>query len=172
MIFSGEDMPRKFGDEYDNHKVFSYLKDIMAFYDTLSYSNYTPVDYASIASKSKILNTAPYIYSSLAGTIESIYVLLHNGRCNDAMSLVRKYCDSIILEIYIRILVKEIRNKVLEESFLDYIQNNAITKWIDAESRLLDEKDMKTVFGKISTSFPALTDLFQLRDSKALYRKL
>lgn len=172
MIFSGEDMPRNFGDEYDNHKVFSYLKDIMAFYDTLSYSNYTPVDYASIASKSKILNTAPYIYSSLAGTIESIYVLLHNGRCNDAMSLVRKYCDSIILEIYIRILVKEIRNNVLEESFLDYIQNNAITKWIDAESRLLDEKDMKTVFGKISTSFPALTDLFQLRDSKALYRKL
>ena len=37
---------------------------------------------------------------------------------------------------------------------------------------MLDEKDMKTVFGKISTSFPALTDLFQLRDSKALYRKL
>lgn len=40
--FSGEDMHRNFGDEYDNHKVFSYLKDIMAFYDTLSYSNYIP----------------------------------------------------------------------------------------------------------------------------------
>lgn len=114
----------------------------MAFYDTLSYSNYTPVDvdYASIASKSKILNTAPYIYSSLAGTIESIYVLLHNGRCNDAMSLVRKYCDSIILEIYIRILVKEIRNRVLEESFLDYIQNNAITKWLTLRADCLMKK--------------------------------
>ena len=30
MIFSGEDMPINFGDEYDNHKVFSYLKALVS----------------------------------------------------------------------------------------------------------------------------------------------
>lgn len=172
MIFSGENMPRNFGDEYDNHMVFSYLKDIMAFYDTLSFSNYRPVEYSSILSKSKVLYTGTYIFSSLAGTIESIYVLLHNGRCNDAMALVRKYCDSIILDIYKTILEKELRDKVLENMSIESIKNNEITNWIDAEGRLFDEKRMKIVYGKISEYYPELTCLFKLKNSDTLFHKL
>ena len=172
MIFSGEDMPRTFGDEYDNHKIFSYLKDIMAFYDTLSFSNYRPVEYTSVLSKSKVLHTATYIFRSLAGTIESIYVLLHNGRCNDAMALVRKYCDSIILDIYKTILEKGFREKVLENMSIESIKNNDVTNWIDAEGRLFDEKSMKIVYGKISEYYPELTRLFKLKNSNALFHKL
>lgn len=172
MIFSGEDMPRTFGDEYDNHKIFSYLKDIMAFYDTLSFNNYRPVEYTSILSKSKVLYAGTYIFSSLAGTIESIYVLLHNGRCNDAMALVRKYCDSIILDIYKTILEKQLREKVLENMSIESIKNNDVTNWIDAEGRLFDEKSMKTVYGKISEYYPELTRLFKLKNSNALFHKL
>lgn len=172
MIFSGENMPRNFGDEYDKHMVFSYLKDIMAFYDTLSFSNYRPVDYSSILSKSKVLYTGTSIFSSLAGTIESICVLLHNGRCNDAMALVRKYCDSIILDIYKTILEKELRDKVLENMSIESIKNNEITNWIDAEGRLFDEKRMKIVYGKINEYYPELTCLFKLKNSDTLFHKL
>lgn len=172
MIFVGEDIPRSFGDDYDNHVIFKDLKSIMQFYQTLSWSNYSPVDFAGILSKSKVLNIPTYIFSSLAGTIESIFVLLQNGRCNDSMALVRKYCDTIILDVYLRILIGEINNKVLSESSLKEIVNNDVSKWVDSEGRLFDEKKIMKVYSKISKSYPVLTDLFKLKDSKALYHKL
>ena len=79
MLFAGENLPRSFGEDYDNHVIFTHLKTIMHFYETLSWSNYSPVDFAGMLSKSKFLNISTYVYSALAETIESIYVLLRNG---------------------------------------------------------------------------------------------
>lgn len=172
MIFAGEDMPRSFGDDYDNHEVFKDLKTIMQFYETLSWSNYSPVDFAGILSKSKVFNIPTFIFNSLAGTVESIFVLLQNGRCNDAMALVRKYCDTIILDIYLRILISELNNKVLSESSLKDILYNDVSRWIDSEGRLFDEKKIIKVYSKIAELNPKLTALFKLKDSKALYHKL
>lgn len=172
MIFAGEDMPRYFGEDYNQHPIFGQLKTYMQFYETLSWSNYSPVDFAGILSKSKVFNIPTYIFSSLAGTIESIFVLLQNGRCNDTMALVRKYCDTIILDIYLRILICEINNKALSVSSLKDILNNDVSRWVDSEGRLFDEKKIMNVYSKIAKSHPDLTRLFKLKDSKALYHKL
>lgn len=88
------------------------------------------------------------------------------------MALVRKYCDSIILDIYKTILEKELRDKVLENMSIESIKNNEITNWIDAEGRLFDEKRMKIVYGKISEYYPELTYLFKLKNSDTLFHKL
>lgn len=172
MLFAGENMPRSFGEDYDNHVIFTHLKTIMRFYETLSWSNYSPVDFAGVLSKSKVLNISTYVYSSLAGTIESIFVLLQNGRCNDAMALVRKYSDTIILDIYLRILISELNDKVLSESTLQNIINNDVSKWIDSDGRLFDEKKIMKIYSKIENSYPELTSLFKLKDSNAVYHKL
>lgn len=172
MFFAGENLPRTFGSEYDGHKIFQDLKDIMNFYETLSWSNYNPVEYAGLISRSKVLSTSTYVFGSLAGTMESIFVLLHNGRCNDALALIRKYCDTIILDIYLRLLTKDLNETVLEKESIQSIINNKVTNWIDSEGRLFDEKKINIVYDKISKSEPKLTQLFNLRDSNALYKKL
>ncbi len=172
MFFAGETHQRNFGNDYDKHPIFENLIDIMSFYETLSRSNYTPVEYVGIISNSKVFSTSTYVFGSLAGTIESIYTLLRNGRCNDAIALIRKYCDTIILDIYLRLLTKELNEKVLTQYSLQSIENNEVTKWIDSEGRLFDEKKTKIVYDKISKSEPELTKLFNLKDSKALYKKL
>ncbi len=172
MIFAGDTTPRKFGCDYDEHPIFQNLIDIMSFYDTLSWSDYNQVEYAGLVSKSKVFSTSTYVFGSLAGTIESIHLLLRNGRCNDAIALIRKYCDTIILDIYLRLLTKELQDKVLTQGSLQSIENNEVTKWIDSTGRLFDEKGTKIVYAKISKSHPELTKLFNLKDNKALYKKL
>ncbi len=172
MFFAGDTKPRNFGRDYDEHPIFQNLLDIMSFYETLSYSNYNPVEYPGLISKSKVFSTSTYVFGSLAGTIESVHLLLRYGRCNDAIALIRKYCDTIILDIYLRLLTKELNEKVLMQASLQSIENNEVTKWIDSTGRLFDEKKTKIVYSKISKSHPELTKLFNLKDSKALYKKL
>jgi hypothetical protein len=166
-------MPRKFGNEYDNHVVFTNLDIIKSFYDTLSYTTIGHVDSATLISKRGISSPSTYIYGSIAGTIESISVLLHNGRCNDAFALMRKYCDSIILDIYRQVLSKQVDDKFGETLSIEYIRDNKIKKWVDAEAQMFTEKDLnKSVYKEIIEQYPKLTDLFNLTDKDSLYRKL
>ncbi len=172
MIFTGENIPRSFGDEYDNNIIFSELHKIMAFYDALSFCNIQTFEYTSRVSKSKFLSTTPYVYSSIGGTIESISVLLHNGRCNDAFALVRKYCDSIIIDTYKILLSKKIQERFYDSLSLDAYNDNELERWIDAEEQLYNEKEIKKVFSEIVKAYPTITKLFELNVNNTLYQKL
>ena len=163
---------RLFGVGYDDHIVFSYLDTIRSFYETLSWCNISGIETAAILSESKIFSTITYIYSSIEGTIESISVLLRNGRCNDAFALVRKYCDSIILDIYKHILVKEIENKFHLDLSIESIKDNRIKAWIDSEVALFNERETGKIYTKIAETHPELTKLFNLTYSDTLYHKL
>ena len=171
-ITISEQNHRLFGAGYDDHIVFSHLDTIKSFYETLSWCNIGGIETAAILSQSRIFSTITYIYSSLEGTIESISVLLRNGRCNDAFALVRKYCDSIIIDIYKHILVKEIEHKFHLELSIEAIKDNRIKAWIDSEDALFREKETGKIYAKIAETHPQLTKLFNLTDRDTLYHKL
>ena len=171
-ITISEQKPRLFGVGYDDHIVFTYLDTIKSFYNTLSWCNISGVETTAILSQSIIFSTKTYIYSSIEGTIESISALLRNGRCNDAFALVRKYCDSIILDIYKYILVREIEDRFHLELSIECIKDNRIKAWIDSEDALFNEKETGKIYAKIADVHPQLTKLFNLTDRDTLYHKL
>lgn len=164
-------LPRTIGSDYDNHIVFKYLEIIKTFYNTISLGN-NSIEIPALFSKTKVFSTIGYIYSSIEGTIESISVLLHNGRCNDAFALVRKYCDSIILDIYKYIIVEEIDEKFQGNLSIESIKNNKIKSWIDSEEALFTEKQMNKIYATIKEKYPDLTNLFDLSNKNTLYHKL
>lgn len=171
-ITISEQKPRLFGVGYDDHIAFTYLDTIKSFYNTLSWCNISRVETSAILSQSSIFSTITYIYSSIEGTIESISALLRNGRCNDAFALVRKYCDSIILDIYKYILVREIEDRFHLELSIESIKDNRIKAWIDSEDALFNEKETGKIYAKIAEVHPQLTKLFNLTDRDTLYHKL
>lgn len=171
-MLSKKELPRSFGDEYDNHTIFNEIKTVQDFYEALSYCNISFIENAAFMSESKVFSTSTYIYGSMEGTMESISVLLHNGRCNDAFALLRKYCDSIILDIYKNILSKQIDNEYYKSLSLDAIKNNRIKQWIDAENSLYDEREITNVYKTIAKEFPELTKIFNLTNKSTLYHKL
>lgn len=52
-------------------------------------------------------NYASYIYLSLRGTLDSIATLLRASQITDAYTLVRKYLDDVLIEIYFDVVRKE-----------------------------------------------------------------
>ena len=82
-------------DRYTNHGVFLELERYAAFYESLSFSTLS-----LCSAGATIPNYDSYFYSSIQGTMESIHDVLKNGRINDAYALLRKYHDSVIINIY------------------------------------------------------------------------
>ncbi|MCF7913504.1 MAG: hypothetical protein K9M99_13350 [Candidatus Cloacimonetes bacterium] len=124
--------------EYLENKVFDILDDIIGFYDDLSFNAF------GFLSKGVqgVAFIDTYFYSSIQGTLDSINLILKQGRINDSFALLRKYYDSCIINIYIilysdencsseHLIVEEINNWVKGRSQLpsfgimrDYIKNS------------------------------------------------
>lgn len=90
--------------EYMEHEVFSTLKDLMEFYNALSFN---VMRFVTPGITPRIFNIDTYVYSSIAGTLDSIDLVLEKGRINDAFALLRKYHDAIIMDIYKAIYLKK-----------------------------------------------------------------
>lgn len=90
-------------EAYQNHHVFEQIKQMMDFYEGISFTcfNYIPDGVSGIG------NYASYVYSSLEGTLDSIYDLLKKGHITDAYVLVRKYDDTVLAELYIDVVRKD-----------------------------------------------------------------
>ena len=93
----------KLSDAYKKHQLFEEINYIREFYDSLSFSSIFIYPKGTTA----YLNFASYIYTAIQGTLDSIQTLLRIGRINDAYTLVRKYFDDVLLEIYIDVIRKE-----------------------------------------------------------------
>jgi hypothetical protein len=118
-------------EEYNNHDVFSELECYIDFYKSLSWSVFS---FCSMGTNA-ICNIDSYVYSSIQGTLESIRMILNNGRINDAYALLRKYFDSAIINVYSNLYLKDhfsIENFVVEK----------INNWLKGKERLPEYRIM------------------------------
>lgn len=107
------------GKDYLAHKVFERLKEYSSFYNSLSFS---VMNFVTIGTSSSF-NIDTYMYSSMKGTLQSISDILRKGRINDSYSLIRKYYDLSIINIYTNIYLNE-------NIDLDNFLNNKINSWV------------------------------------------
>ncbi|MDR2122867.1 MAG: hypothetical protein LBP34_07055 [Flavobacteriaceae bacterium] len=93
----------KLEEEYLEHPIFGQLDFFSDFYDRLSFQAMDRLSTGIISYD----NLDIYTYSSIKGTIESIKDILKKGRINDAYTLLRKYYDSTILNVYTNLFLED-----------------------------------------------------------------
>lgn len=82
-----------------------------------------------------IINLDTYVYSSVQGTLDSIKDCLAKGRISDAFTLLRKYYDSTIINVYSNLYLSDkasIENFVVEQ----------IDSWIRDQEKLPEYRVM------------------------------
>jgi len=103
--------------DYYDHAVFNKLKNYIEFYDALSYSIMSFISMGTMAA----LNLDTFTYSSIKGTLESIQDILMKGRINDGYTLLRKYYDSTVINIYTNLFLSD--HVSLENFIVSQIDN-------------------------------------------------
>ena len=88
---------------FKEHKIFAELSEYINFYKSLSLSIFQFIS----SGTSVIYNLDSYIISSIQGTIESIKLVLQDGKINDSYALTRKYHDSVVINIYEILFLKD-----------------------------------------------------------------
>ncbi len=76
-----------------------------------------------------LCNIDTYVYSSIQGTVDSICIVLKKGRINDSYSLLRKYYDSVIINVYSNLFLQDQHS--LENFIVDKIND-----WLHGRDRL------------------------------------
>lgn len=111
--------------KYAEHSIFLELESYTDFYNSLS----TSVFCFPTMGTTSICNIDTYVYSSIQGTVDSIRILLKNGRINDSYSLLRKYYDSVMINVYSILYLQDhfnIENFVVEK----------INNWLHGKEQL------------------------------------
>jgi len=119
--------------EFKNHKLFSKLKEMEEFYDRLAFSTFT---FKTMGTHT-FWNIDSMIYDSIKGTLESIRNTAKNGRFNDSYSLLRKYYDSIMTNVYATQYLKD--NFSIENFVVKKIEN-----WLNGTEKLPEYRIMST----------------------------
>ena len=135
------------GKEYTEHSVFEKLDEMIDFYKSLSFSIFGFLTQGTKA----ICNIDSYVYSSVQGTLESIKIVLQNGRINDSYSLLRKYYDSCIINIYSSLYLND--NFSLENFIVEKIDN-----WLKGKEQLPEYRVMSQYLRK-SEKLKEINDL-------------
>ncbi len=89
--------------KYVNHQIFEELNYYAQFYEYLS----DAVMSFSTAGTTAIMSIDTYVFMSMKGTIESINLVLKDGKLNDAYALLRKYYDSVIVNAYTNLYIND-----------------------------------------------------------------
>lgn len=116
---------------YIDNKVFKRMTECSEFYYLLSFSVFGFLTPGVMVS----MNIDSYIFSSMQGTVDSMHEILLKGRVNDAYALLRKYHDSIIINIYTILYAKDSLEK---ENFLVTRINN----WVKGKEQLPEYRIM------------------------------
>jgi hypothetical protein len=146
-----------FSKEYQEHPVFPDLDQYYQFYKDISFSI---MGFVTKGTKS-ILNIDTYVFSSMQGTINSIRLLLKNGRLNDAYSLLRKYHDSSIINIYSGLYLED--NVNVDNFIVEKIDN-----WLNGKEQLPEYRIMSQ-YVRASKKLKQITDLLYKDDR---YKKI
>lgn len=144
--------------EYIGHKVFAILDSLIEFYNCVYMVG---PDFITKGVMSGLMNIDHVVCASLAGTLDSIRLVLSEGRINDAYALVRKYHDGIIAGIYVNVYLEE--NYSLDNFIVEKIQN-----WVKNKEKLPSSETMlKTIRGH-----QPLQELEKLFDWDGLYYRI
>lgn len=133
--------------EYKEHIVLKNLERLISFYDSFSMSI---MGFSTMGTRSAI-NIDSYVYSSIHGTLESIKLVLEKGRIGDAFALLRKYHDSVTLNLYTNLyleqkhslqnfLVQEVIDWISSRKKLPHDNYGAMSKYLE------NSNQMKEVF--------------------------
>lgn len=144
--------------EYQSHGVFSLLDSLIEFYNAVYMLGPTFITHGIV---SGILNVDSVVCGSLAGTLNSVKVVLKEGRVNDAYALLRKYHDGIIAVIYVNVYIAE--NYSLNNIVVEKIQD-----WVNNKQKLPSTEKMLNVIRK----YKPLEDLEKLFDFDGLYHRI
>ncbi|MBO4587483.1 MAG: hypothetical protein J5711_01090 [Bacteroidales bacterium] len=144
--------------EYQSHKIFPLLDSLVEFYSVVYMLG---PDFLTHGVLSGLLNIDKVVCSSLSGTLDSVRVVLKEGRLNDAYALLRKYYDGIIIAIYVNVYIAE--NYSLDNFIVEKIQN-----WVKNKQKLpSSEKMLKAI-----RNHKPLEDLEKLFDFDGLYYRI
>jgi len=144
------------GKDYLNHKVFKRLREYSKFYDQLGFG---VMGFITTGTGS-VINIDTYVYSSMQGTIDSMWSVLRKGQIGDAYSLLRKYYDSTIINIYTNLIIED--NFDIEDP--STFKNAAIDGWLKGGKQLPEYRVMSQ-YVKASTRLKPITDLLA-KDSR------
>lgn len=138
-------------NQYQNHSIFKKLEEYIEFYNSLSDS----VMYFSTVGVKSLGNIDTYVYTAMSGTLESINLILKNGRINDAYSLLRKFDDTTVMNVYVNLYSED--NLDIENFVVQKIQN-----WISGNKRdeipdyrgminyIKDSKHIQPIYGLLN----------------------
>lgn len=90
-------------EAYKTHHVFSELECYIDLYRYLSWSIFS---FSSIATNA-MSGINYHMYSSIQGKLESIRVILSDDRIDEAYALFKEYYDSVIMNIYSNLYLKD-----------------------------------------------------------------
>ena len=147
----------RLGTEYTEHVIFSELNYYVEFYDSLSFQVMGWISTGVIS----LINLDTYSYSSIKGTLESISHILKKGRINDAYSLLRKYYDSTIINIYTNLFLED--NSTIDNFIVEQIDS-----WCKGIKRLPEYRVMSDYIRK-STKLEKINSLLLYDDR---YKKI
>jgi len=144
--------------EYKEHSVFEVLDKMINFYKLLSFSIF---GFLTQGVKG-LSGIDTYMFSSIQGTLDSIKMILQNGRINDAYALLRKYYDSVIINVY--------SNVYLQDNFSEnQLIVEKINYWLNGKDKLPEFKDM-IKYMKQSETLKELNDIFYTEDTYSKIR--
>jgi len=144
---------------YQTHPVFGELESYINFYERLAHSVFQWV----ASGTSALGNIDSYVYSSIQGTLTSIETILRAGRINDAYSLLRKYHDSVVINVYSVLYLEEhfsIDNFVVEQ----------IDRWLKGTAHLPEYRVMSQYI-RSSSRVASITAALQSDDRYKLLRE-
>jgi hypothetical protein len=125
-----------------NHKIFSELDYYIEFYEYFSSGVFS---FSSHGIKT-IFNIDSYVYSSMQMSMDSIKQILTLGRINDAYALVRKYYDSVIINIYYTLYIKDNENQynIFVDKINDwYLGKEKLPRYKTIKKYIEDSKHVK-----------------------------
>jgi len=144
-------------NKYVKHTIFQELENYIDFYDSISMS---VLSFPTMGT-SAICNMDTYVYSSIKGTVASINEILIKGRINDAYALLRKYHDSVIINIYSNLYLQD--NFNLENFVVDKINN-----WLHGKEKLPEYR----IMSQYIRASKKLEDINNCLYSDELYKKI
>lgn len=122
--------------EYLQHAAFGELDRFSRFYEQLADGVF---QFASMGTTA-ICNIDTYVYTGIAGTLNSISTVLRAGQINDGYALLRKYYDSAIINVYSNLYLRDHFNtvKLTAESLIV----RQVNDWLHGKARLPEYRVM------------------------------
>ena len=116
----------------ENHPIIENLQTYSKFYESWSY---LIIKFVPLGTKA-IFHFDTYIFGSMQATLDSISLLIQNGKTNDAYALLRKFHDLAMIDVYINLkLEQELAN---EASIVSDIQN-----WLEGKGSMPEFKPIR-----------------------------